>query len=219
MEMTIWQRTTTLPQFLLRLCGVIGGVWVCAGWAVKIGAKAATAVGVVGEDEDGAIVNEMENAALRKKASQRWGAGDLRARSGNGWTIDGGSPVASGYSPYAASPVNGYAAGANGSAASTPIRTGSYGFQGPSPPNVSAPGSAPAPQGSYQHTNGRPQQGRHVSTGSGNEPLSSSSPVPGDSSPYAPSPSSSIPAYANGHGAATLRPKGGPVLGADKRID
>lgn len=222
MEMTVWQRTTSLPEFLLRLCGVIGGVWVCTGWAVKIGARAASVAGVAGEDDDGAIVNVLETAALRKKASQRLGpGGDLRPRSGNGWTIDGGAPTATGYSPYAASPTTGYGPGAY-SGASTPVRTNSYSYPATSPPNVSAPTTpigGPPPQGSYAttpYTNGRPQPGRHVSTGSQNEPFSSPSPMAGDSSPYAPSPSSGLSPYANGNGAATFRPK---VPAAEKRID
>ncbi|MCO5554343.1 hypothetical protein L7F22_007872 [Adiantum nelumboides] len=35
--MTIRERTTTLTQFLVRLAGILGGVWVCAGFGLRVG--------------------------------------------------------------------------------------------------------------------------------------------------------------------------------------
>lgn len=35
--MTVRERTVTLTQFLVRLAGILGGVWVCAGYGYRIG--------------------------------------------------------------------------------------------------------------------------------------------------------------------------------------
>lgn len=37
LTMTIRERTTSLTQFLVRLAGILGGVWVCAGFGLRVG--------------------------------------------------------------------------------------------------------------------------------------------------------------------------------------
>jgi len=223
MEMNVWQRTTSFPQFFIRLCGVIGGVWVCAGWAVKIFARAATAAGVVGKDED-SIVNEVENARLRKKASARWGGSDIRARSGgSSWTIDGGSPVTpmSPYTPGTTASTNGYL--------NTPTSSHSLSYvNGLAPANVPLPVTplpgTPAsasftPNGhtpSYPYANGRLQPVRGPSfTSSG-----PSTPIRMDSPQTPPMLSPSAYAAAANGSSGSLRPKSNlNPAASDKRID
>lgn len=237
MEMHVWQRTTSFPQFIIRLCGVVGGVWVCASWAVKVFAKAASMTGVVRKDDD-TLVNEVENARLRKKASQRWGGSDIRARSagGTGWTIDGGAPgsPATPYSPSGAA-ANGYLNTPTG-ASPSPSRSNSY-FTAPVPANVplpttplpGTPASANfAPNGqtpSYPYANGRPQPGRTMSSTSqlGNGYSSGPATPTRMDTPQTPTPPmlSTSPYSGNVNGSsASLRPKSNlnPANG-DKRLD
>lgn len=39
MSMTVQERTTTLAQFLVRLAGILGGVWVCASYTLRAGER------------------------------------------------------------------------------------------------------------------------------------------------------------------------------------
>ncbi|KAF9509814.1 hypothetical protein BS47DRAFT_1396547 [Hydnum rufescens UP504] len=66
----VHQRTTTFIQFLVRVVGVIGGVWVCAGWAFKIGGKAAEVV--VGSSDEDTLAE-----ATSSSRKSRWAGGVL----------------------------------------------------------------------------------------------------------------------------------------------
>jgi len=196
MEMTIWQRTTSFTQFLLRLCGVVGGVWVCTGWAVKVGAKAATVV--VGKDDDGQIVSESE---LKKKISKRWAGGELRARTASaGWTIDGASPYSATFSPYATTPsvnINGYPA-----TPGTP--NGNYTPSGipTTPQGPYSPGGAPLVRTPIM----RSTSGGYMN-GNGSVPHSPVTPPQrGASNPTSP-PSPYAHANGNGNGVSPGKPK------------
>ncbi|THH18969.1 hypothetical protein EW146_g2115 [Bondarzewia mesenterica] len=106
-RLTIHQRTTTLAQFLIRWAGVVGGVFVCTAWALRITTRAVTIVAGP-SDEDNITPTESAHASgLRRK----WVGGALRARpgsqgrvirQGNSWVVEGGSP----YSSYAGTPVS-----------------------------------------------------------------------------------------------------------------
>lgn len=124
MRLTIIQRTTTFAQLLIRTVGVVGGIFVCMGYAIRITSRA---VDVVSADpSDGTIAAEASGVrpgGLRSK----WGGSQIHARKtstarvvrqGNGWTVEGAegaypsSPAGSAYlgtpspysSPYLASP-------------------------------------------------------------------------------------------------------------------
>lgn len=124
MRLIIHQRTTTLTQLLIRCVGVIGGIFVCMGYAIRITSRA---VDVVSADpNDGTIAAEASGVrpgGLRAK----WGGSQIHARKtsaarvvrqGNGWTVEGAdsqypsSPAGSSYmgtpspygSPYVSSP-------------------------------------------------------------------------------------------------------------------
>ncbi|KAL5485876.1 hypothetical protein ACEPAI_6919 [Sanghuangporus weigelae] len=153
LHMTVHQRTTTFIQFLIRVVGVVGGVWCCAGWAFRISSKAIDVVS--GADRAPGIVAAAEASGAQTRRSSRWGAGgssgELRARvsrQANGWVVDGGSP----YGSYAGTPVGSAFAGANGAAGwSSPQVYGG---------SVSTPGPySPAPATSL------PAYGRSVSGG------------------------------------------------------
>ncbi|MCO5555736.1 hypothetical protein L7F22_009281 [Adiantum nelumboides] len=52
LTMTIHERTTTLIYFLVRLAGILGGVWVCAGFGYRIGDRMIKLVGKIREEGD-----------------------------------------------------------------------------------------------------------------------------------------------------------------------
>lgn len=107
----IHQRTTSLTQFLVRIVGVIGGVWVCFGWGIKITTKITSKVGITSEDDQEPIA---EVTGMVKK--KRWAGADLIRRKGAG---DAGSPwstpMASPYPSYSgqATPASPYATFSN----------------------------------------------------------------------------------------------------------
>jgi hypothetical protein len=100
LQLSIYQRTTTLLQFLIRVIGVVGGVWVCATWAFKITSKAV--VVVVGDENDETI------ALASSSRKSRWNGGNLNRRKGSwnpqqgGWVTENGSP----YSSYSNTPTS-----------------------------------------------------------------------------------------------------------------
>ncbi|KAI0703847.1 DUF1692-domain-containing protein [Cytidiella melzeri] len=121
LSLTIHQRTTSLLQLFIRCVGVVGGVFVCMGYAVRIGSHAVDVI--TGADKTPGIVAAEASGVGRRK----WQGGELRSRvvrQGNSWTVDGGSP----YGSYAGTPLTGgfsnpsspYLASGNGSATSAP---------------------------------------------------------------------------------------------------
>ncbi len=124
MKLTIHQRTTSFVQLFIRFVslpctrpnctltsphrtvGVIGGVFVCMGYAVKITGHAVDAV--TGADKTNGIV-AAESSGISGNLRKKFGSGDLRlrpsnrvVRQGNSWVVDGGSP----YGSYAGTPVS-----------------------------------------------------------------------------------------------------------------
>ncbi|GJE85614.1 endoplasmic reticulum vesicle transporter-domain-containing protein [Phanerochaete sordida] len=173
MSLTIHQRTTSLLQLLIRCVGVVGGVFVCMGYAVRITTHAVEAV--TGADKTQGIVAAEATGAGRKK----WIGGELRSRvsrqSGGGWTTDGGSP----YGSYAGTPVSG------------------GGFS-----NVGSPYLSPNPYGASSPAPGAPQAGYGLGLGSpsfgpGGSPRAPPGSIPTAAtagSPYAAPPSPYTPA-------------------------
>ncbi|TFK61941.1 DUF1692-domain-containing protein [Pluteus cervinus] len=114
MSITIHQRTTTLIQLILRCVGVIGGVFVCMGYAIRITTRAVEVVS--GSDSSPGLV-AAEASGAKAGLRGKWGGGELRSRTrlvpqGSGWTMEGvpGSPMpgtGSPYSSYAGTPANG----------------------------------------------------------------------------------------------------------------
>jgi len=132
MQLTIHQRTTSLLTLIIRSVGVIGGVWVCMGWAVKIGYRAAEAVTGASMDNDGEDVIAESSAV----ANKRWVGGELRARPGRVGSNGNGSPYAS----YSGTPVP-------TSAGFSPHTPGYAAARVPLPPSAapySSPGFPPA---------------------------------------------------------------------------
>ncbi|KAJ7052124.1 endoplasmic reticulum vesicle transporter-domain-containing protein [Mycena amicta] len=127
MSITIHQRTTTFLQLIIRCVGVIGGVFTCMGYAIKIGTAAVEAV--TGDSEADITPAAVSSASsLRNKFT----GSSLRSRpksgrlvpQGNGWVMEGtpgspgygsaqGTPVSASFSlppasPYAQSPNGPY---------------------------------------------------------------------------------------------------------------
>jgi len=132
LSLTIHQRTTSLIQLLIRCVGVVGGVFVCMGYVVKITSHAVDVVS--GADKTPGIVAAEATgvgAGLRKK----WGGGELRSRvvrQGSGWAVEGGSA----YSSYANSPVGG-----TFSSPSSPYASSPYSANGTHTPMTGGPNS------------------------------------------------------------------------------
>ena len=96
--------------------GVIGGVFVCMGYAIRITTRAVEVVS--GADQTPGIV-AAESSGVKVGLRSKWGGGELRARpqsgrmvrQGNGWVLEGvgsnsGSPVYGGGGSYASTPVS-----------------------------------------------------------------------------------------------------------------
>ncbi|KAI9568197.1 endoplasmic reticulum vesicle transporter-domain-containing protein [Boletus coccyginus] len=104
MVITIHQRTTTLVQLLIRCVGVIGGVFTCASYFLRVTVRTIEAVS--GTDDSAGIV-AAESTGVKRK----WAGAHLRQRStvnagrvvrqGNGWVVEGAG------TPYSATPATG----------------------------------------------------------------------------------------------------------------
>ncbi|KAI0648650.1 DUF1692-domain-containing protein [Trametes meyenii] len=225
MKLTIHQRTTTFVQLLIRCVGVIGGVFVCMGYAVKITGHAVDAV--TGADKtSGLVAAESSSVSNLRK---RFGSGDLRLRpanrvirQGNSWVVDGGSP----YGSYAGTPVSAGFGSPHSNAVPSPY---SPSFSSSPNPVPTTPGSA-----SYGLGIGSPMLGPRSATAS-SRPTSLVAGTPGSpfptaataGSPYTPNGSGLLsapgtpglyahfpptPNTANGHGAGGFATQqgGGP---------
>ncbi|KAF8177095.1 endoplasmic reticulum vesicle transporter-domain-containing protein [Mycena galopus ATCC 62051] len=114
MSLTIHQRTSTFLQLVIRCVGVIGGVFVCMGYALKVTTAAVSALVDNSADEippavasASALRTKFSGASLTKRA--RPSSGRL-VPQGNGWVMESapGSPVPYGgaSSPYSGTPVS-----------------------------------------------------------------------------------------------------------------
>ncbi|KAF9790324.1 DUF1692-domain-containing protein [Thelephora terrestris] len=108
LHIAIHQRSTTFGQFFIRCIGVVGGLFVCVSYAVRIGTKAIEVV--TGTDPSSGLVPPTATKATG--ARSKWTGGDIRARGkvsdpvrvvqqGSGWVVEKDSPYGSPYnSPY-----------------------------------------------------------------------------------------------------------------------
>ncbi|KAF7375643.1 hypothetical protein MSAN_00453400 [Mycena sanguinolenta] len=115
MSLTIHQRTTSFVQLIIRCVGVIGGVFVCMGYALKVTTAAVSAF-VDNSNEEippavasaSALRSKFSGASLTKRS--RPASGRLIPQ-GNGWVMESapGSPAPYGGvgSPYSGTPVSG----------------------------------------------------------------------------------------------------------------
>ncbi|KAF8054932.1 endoplasmic reticulum-golgi intermediate compartment protein 2 [Lyophyllum atratum] len=109
LSLTIHQRTPTLLQLLIRCVGVLGGVFVCMGYAIRITTRAVEVVS--GADAKGGLV-AAEASGVKVGLRQKWGGQELRARAGKmvrqgtGWVMEG-KGESSPYASYAGTPVSG----------------------------------------------------------------------------------------------------------------
>ncbi|KAK0494107.1 endoplasmic reticulum vesicle transporter-domain-containing protein [Armillaria luteobubalina] len=138
MSLTIHQRTTTFAQLLIRCVGVVGGVFVCMGYAIRVTTKAVEVV--AGVDDPGLVAAEASGAKIGKGLRAKWGGGEIRSRSkivrqGSGWTMEG-SPGTPSYSTFTGTPPI--------SASNSPYLA-SPGFgSNPGTPSFSAPSFGPS---------------------------------------------------------------------------
>ena len=138
LRITLHQRTTSFLQLLIRVVGVLGGVFVCMGYAIRITTRAVEVVS--GADQTPGIV-AAESSGVKVGLRAKWGGGELRARPGKlvpqgaGWVAEGGG--SSPYSSYNNTPVlSGFA-----SPSGLPSPYVNSGTSAPSTPNPGTPGS------------------------------------------------------------------------------
>lgn len=99
--LTLRQRTSTLVEFLVRLAGIVGGVWVCAGYTLRAGDRAAkTALKVYkGGDGDPDRYPDAFTAAYSSSRSHK--PAPVWATGGNGHNdIYNSAPRAPSSSPW-----------------------------------------------------------------------------------------------------------------------
>lgn len=99
----------SLP-FIYRCVGVIGGVFVCMSYAIRITTHAVQAV--TGSDDE--VIVSASSSGAKGGLRSKWGGGELRARGkmvrqGSGWTMESNpaSPaIGSGYGSYTNTPLS-----------------------------------------------------------------------------------------------------------------
>lgn len=137
--------TTQLTAITNRCVGVVGGVFVCMGYAVRITTHAVDVV--TGADKAPVIVAEA--SGVRRK---HWGSGELHQRVGAGRSSDWGSNQGSPYASYAGTPVaGGFASHPASPFLSTSPNIPAYGLGlmppsfGPSSPSLQTAATAGSP--------------------------------------------------------------------------
>jgi len=150
LAITLHQRTTTFLQLLIRCVGVLGGVFVCMGYAIRITTRAVEVVS--GADQTAGIV-AAESSGVKIGLRSKWAGGELRSRpksgklvpQGSGWTMEGANGGGSGYTSYTGTPV----VGAFSPGVHSPfVNSGSMMPSVPNSPMPGTPGSG-YPTGSF----------------------------------------------------------------------
>lgn len=215
LAITIHQRTTTFLQLIIRCVGVIGGVWVCMGWTIKVGSKVTEVV--VGPDKTPGIV-----AAEASGVKKRWSGGQLRSRpnaGGSAYSSYANTPISASFS-HAGTPAQNYFPTA--SQPGTPY-SASFSTASRPPPPPSAGGGLSA----HMHTPGGspfipPPPPPHATSPFPPSPLpgangfpTSPSPLSGGAGfPVSPGPRSSSFAASAGTSAGSPRTPASPGFGA-----
>ncbi|KAF8224086.1 DUF1692-domain-containing protein [Tricholoma matsutake] len=175
LSITIHQRTTTFTQLLIRCVGVLGGVFVCMGYAIRITTRAVEVVS--GADQAPGIV-AAEASGVKVGLRSKWGGTSLRSRpkstrmvpQGSGWVLE-----SNGETTYTATtPMsNGYLT--PGSTAHSPYLSAALPPSGPGTPGSgyglppsTTPGRSPSGLG--------PHWTSHVGPGAGLLPPAAPSP-------------------------------------------
>ncbi|KAF9006770.1 DUF1692-domain-containing protein [Hymenopellis radicata] len=224
MSLTIHQRTTSFVQLIIRCVGVIGGVFVCMGYAIRVTTKAVEVV--AGTDDSASLVaSEASGAKVGKGLRSKWGGGEIRSRTkivrqGSGWAVDGAG--------YAGSPVPGYGSYSN-TPAGSPFLGSQPVYSNPGTPSIgsfSSPGAfgphSPNPRSAVPPP---PSRGMRTSSlgidsavATAGSPFESA-PIPGTPS-YAMFPPTPNPAMGGGFpmgpppGAASFPPTPNPTAGS-----
>jgi len=112
LALSIHQRTTSFLHLLIRCVGVLGGVFVCMGYAIRVTNRAVEVVSGSADGSGGIVA--AESSGVRVGLRAKWGGGELRSRvvksaipQGSGWTVDGGPLSGSSYAGYTVTPVLG----------------------------------------------------------------------------------------------------------------
>jgi hypothetical protein len=218
------QRTTSLIQCIIRVIGVVGGVWVCFGWGLKVAGKVTDKVGLT--NPDGVSGEEILSADVsgRKK---NWRGADLRSRKGAtepAWIADGGSvysgtPMSATFSlhggpgsQYSGTPVTPYFPGtpslyAHGARSAPPPPSAGH-HASPFPPSP-LPGQSGLPASPLPAQNAFPP-----SPAQGQSPLPPPPGTPGSAaSHFPPSPAPGRQTFGHIHGNGGLSVPSSPAPG------
>ncbi|KAF5379677.1 hypothetical protein D9615_005802 [Tricholomella constricta] len=158
LSLTIHQRTPSLLQLLIRCVGVLGGVFVCMGYAIRITTRAVEVVS--GADAAPGLV-AAEASGVKIGLRQKWGGAELRARGaaggkmvqqGAGWVLEGDNNN-SPYASYAGTPVSGH--GGNGFPPPPPLTPASVPIP-PTPNTGLGFAASPSPSLSFGPAPGTP---------------------------------------------------------------
>ncbi|KNZ71699.1 ER-derived vesicles protein 41 [Termitomyces sp. J132] len=205
LSITIHQRTPSLIQLIIRCVGVIGGIFVCMGYAIRITTRAVEVVS--GADAAPGIV-AAEATGVKVGLRAKWGGSELRARGkmvrqGTGWVLEGaGDTLLHSRSPsyanasYTGTPtLNGFPSPASASGP-PPSTSASPAFNvSPTPSNIPIP---PTPQsGAFQSQNSSmfgPGPGQAPANGM--RPAATWTPAPGSRHTHTRTPSVAVSASA-----------------------
>jgi hypothetical protein len=220
LELTIEQRTLPFVSFLVRCIGIVGGVFTCMAYTLRVGAKAVEAV--TGPDAPGEIAVGASSGVQKSK----WRGGALHARSGSGrvvrqgnaWVVEGaespygGSLAGTPTSPYMHSPFSGSASPGPGSAGFSAGSAGGFGPppRSPASAGLGLPGSAP----------GSPRLAPSAPPTPGGAGYAYFPPTPAANAggfPSAPLPGSPHPVAAGGFGQRVAPPPMRSLSGAGKK--
>ena len=135
------QRTPSFTQFFIRVIGVVGGIWVCFGWGLKIAGKVTDKAGLTNPNSVSGEEILSADVSGRKKG---WRGADLRNRKPGtepGWSAEGssvysGTPMSATFS-YHGGPGSQY-----GGTPATPYFPGTPSLYAPGPRSAPPPPSA-----------------------------------------------------------------------------
>ncbi|TFK21476.1 endoplasmic reticulum-golgi intermediate compartment protein 2 [Coprinopsis marcescibilis] len=133
LKITQYQRTSSLLQLFIRCVGVIGGIFVCTSYAIRITTRAVEVVS--GVDQSPGLV-AAESSGVKVGLRAKWGGSDLRSRTAASNRLSGNWTPSSPYGGFPATPHTGSYSAMPSPYLSSNLHTASI----PNTPNPATPG-------------------------------------------------------------------------------